>query len=105
MGDELLQMGVMTVSVELRRARCAALEQRAPPKPDASPSLLAPGSTLSLRSGGHFLVPSGSLRGQLRTWQQLLWKLLTHHVQLPPTCPKVASRLQWAVREKKRLLV
>lgn len=44
------------------------------------PFLLAQGSTLIIRSGGHQL-PSGSLRGQLGPPQQLSW--LTHHVQLP----------------------
>ena len=97
-GDELLQMGLRLCQLSSEGpAVLLLLSYWALPKPAASPSLLAPGSTLSLRSGGHFLVPSGSLRGQLRTWRQLLW--LTHHVQLPPACPKVGSRLQ-RIRKK-----
>ena len=77
----------MAVSAGLRKA-CCALELLALLLP---PFLLAQGSTLSIRSGGHQL-PSGSLRGQLgpQQWQKLSW--LPHHSSAPP--PKIGGRLR-----------
>lgn len=56
-------MGIMVKSAQLKGA-CCAQELPALPGVDTPSTPLVPGTTLSLRSGGH-LLSFGSLQGQL----------------------------------------